>query len=98
LSINYVFFNLKYINSICQNLNLNKPFASLKNARGEEILEVLSVLLEQDEDAKATFDKLTDGKKRSLVYTIQRVKDIDRKVEMILEFLHKEREKIQRKK
>jgi len=63
------------------------------NPLGVEIPEVLSVLLEQDEDAKTIFDGLTDGSKRTLIYTIQRTKNIDKQVEMILEFLRKKAEK-----
>jgi len=68
------------------------------NPLGVEIPEVLSVLLAQDEDAKNIFDELTDGRKRTLIYTIIRTKNIDKQVEMALEFLQKEWEKIQRKK
>ncbi len=68
------------------------------NPLGVEIPEVLTVLLEQDEDAKNIFDQLTDGKKRSLIYTIMRTKNIDKQVETVLEFLEKEWEKIQKKK
>lgn len=68
------------------------------NPLGVEIPEVLSVLLAQDEDAKKIFDQLTDGRKRTLIYTIIRTKSIDKQVEMALEFLQKEWEKIQKKK
>ncbi|MEN0003578.1 MAG: YdeI/OmpD-associated family protein [Bacteroidota bacterium] len=60
------------------------------NPLGVAIPEVLSALLEQDEAAKTVFDRLTDGKKRSLIYSIQKVKDIDKQVDKILAFLEKE--------
>jgi len=69
-----------------------------QNPLGVEIPEVLSVLLAQDEDAKNIFDQLTDGRKRTLIYTIMRTKNIDIQVEMALEFLQTEWEKIQKKK
>jgi len=63
------------------------------NPLGVEIPEVLNVLLEQDEDAKTIFENMTDGRKRTLIYTILRTKNIDKQVEMTLEFLNKEAEK-----
>ena len=55
---------------------------------GVEVPEVLSVLLEQDENARAVYEKLTDGKKRTLIFSIRGVKNIDRQVEKIMEFLN----------
>ena len=56
--------------------------------------EVLIVFLEQDADSKAIFDKLTDGKKRSLIYSIVKLKDIDKQIRNITDFLVKERQKM----
>jgi len=50
--------------------------------------EVLLVLLEQDDWAKAAYGRLTDGKKRGLIYQVLKIKDIDRQVEHILAYLH----------
>ncbi|WP_346759138.1 YdeI/OmpD-associated family protein [Agaribacillus aureus] len=61
------------------------------NPLGVEEPEVLLVLLDQDIDAKKVYDQLTDGKKRSLIYTIRGVKDIDKQVQKILTFLNQER-------
>ncbi|WP_299049346.1 DUF1905 domain-containing protein [uncultured Polaribacter sp.] len=61
---------------------------------GVEMPEVLTVLLEQDEDSKAVFDKLTDGKKRSLIYSFIRLKDVDKQIRNIIDFLAKEKQKI----
>ncbi|NHF60185.1 YdeI/OmpD-associated family protein [Flavobacteriaceae bacterium TP-CH-4] len=63
---------------------------------GVEIPEVLSVLLEQDADSKEIFDKLTDGKKRSLIYSFIRTKDIDKQIKTIIDFLNKERLKMKK--
>ncbi|MGY5351130.1 DUF1905 domain-containing protein [Wenyingzhuangia sp. IMCC45533] len=41
---------------------------------GVEMPEVLTVFLEQDADSKVIFDKLTDGKKRSLIYSFVKLK------------------------
>ncbi|MGY3795133.1 YdeI/OmpD-associated family protein [uncultured Aquimarina sp.] len=61
---------------------------------GVEIPEVLSVLLEQDSEAKEIFDKITDGKKRSLIYSIVKIKNMDRQIKIITEFLAKEKAKL----
>lgn len=61
---------------------------------GVEIPEVLTVFLGQDLEAKAIFDRLTDGKKRSLIYSFAKIKDIDKQVKIIMDFLNKERHKM----
>ena len=67
------------------------------NPLGVKIPEALAVLLEQDEAAKAVFDKITDGKKRSLIYSIQKIKDIDKQVQKTLDFLEEEDRKLKKK-
>ncbi len=57
------------------------------NPLGVEIPEVLQILLADDKEVRATFDKLTDGKKRSLIYSTKNIKDIDLQVRKILTFL-----------
>lgn len=57
------------------------------NPLGVEVPEVLQVLLDQDPAAKAVYDTLTDGKKRSLIFSIQKVKNMDLQVQKILTFL-----------
>ena len=57
---------------------------------GVEMPEVLEALLSQDEELKLIFDKITDGKKRSLIYTILKIKDLDKQVQTTIEFLNKE--------
>ncbi len=61
---------------------------------GVEIPEVLTVFLDQDQESKATYDKLTDGKKRSLIYSFNKIKDIDKQVKIIMDFIDKERIKM----
>jgi len=57
------------------------------NPLGVEVPEVLQVLLDQDPAAKAVYDTLTEGKKRSLIFSIQKVKNMDLQVQKILTFL-----------
>ena len=81
---------------------LNKQLGEEVNCRidedpdqlGVDIPEVLTVFLEQDADSKAIFNKLTDGKKRSLIYSFVKLKDIDKQVRNIIDFLAKERQKM----
>jgi hypothetical protein len=65
---------------------------------GVEIPEVLEVLLAQDSDLKAIFEEISDGKKRSLIYAIQKIKDIDKQINDIVAFLNKEKMMLHKKK
>lgn len=58
------------------------------NPLGVEMPEVLEALLEQDEKAKATFETLTAGKKRSVIHSINKIKDIDKQVQKIIELMN----------
>ncbi|MEM6718883.1 MAG: YdeI/OmpD-associated family protein [Bacteroidota bacterium] len=63
---------------------------------GVEMPEVLTVFLAQDAEAKVIFDSLTDGKKRSLIYSFVKIKDIDKQVKTIITFLAKEKQKMKK--
>ncbi|MEL6652413.1 MAG: YdeI/OmpD-associated family protein [Bacteroidota bacterium] len=67
------------------------------NPLGVAVPEVLDVLLQQDPEAKQIYDQITDGKKRSLIYTIMKIKDIDKQIQTTLDFLQAEYRKIQQK-
>lgn len=54
---------------------------------GIEVPEVLSALLEQDEELKQVYDAMTDGKKRSLVFLIKDMKSVDLQVQKATRFL-----------
>ncbi|WP_297333213.1 YdeI/OmpD-associated family protein [Flavobacterium sp.] len=55
---------------------------------GVEIPEVLEALLAQDDEAKKRFDAFTPGKKRTLIYSIARIKDIDKQVQTAISILN----------
>ena len=57
------------------------------NQLGVPMPEVLEVLLAQDKELNMKFEKLTDGKKRSLIYYTTSVKDIDRQVQKAIALL-----------
>ncbi|MEM7110699.1 MAG: YdeI/OmpD-associated family protein [Bacteroidota bacterium] len=50
--------------------------------------EVLEALLAQDKELNSKFEKLTDGKKRSLIYYTTSVKDLDQQVQKAMAFLN----------
>ena len=68
------------------------------NPLGVDIPEVLEVFLAQDPDGEAIFNKLTDGRKRTLIFSVLRIKNVDKQVETILKFLQAEHEKQRAKK
>ena len=45
-----------------------------------EVTAVLQVFLSQDREAEQVFEQISDGKKRSLIYTIKPIMDIDKQV------------------
>lgn len=47
---------------------------------GVEMPEAFEELLAQEPEMKSRFDSLTDGKKRSLIHQLSRIRDIDRQV------------------
>jgi uncharacterized protein YdeI (YjbR/CyaY-like superfamily) len=59
--------------------------------------EVLKVLLAQDEVVERIWNKLTDGRKRTICHSTMRIKNIDLQVERALEFFEVEREKLVQK-
>ena len=57
------------------------------NPLGVEMPEVMQVLLDQDEHVKSKFEKLSMGKKRHIIHTIKKIKDIDKQVHKALELI-----------
>ena len=60
------------------------------NPLGVEEPEVLTVLLNQDSMAKEQYDQLTDEKKRSLIFSLLKTKNIDFQAHKILQFLEEQ--------
>ncbi len=61
------------------------------NPLGVEVPEVLSTLLMQDEGLKSIYEKISDGKKRTLIFALLKIKDIDKQVEKSIDFLTQEK-------
>ena len=92
----YVIVAGKYLEQLNKELGeeVNYRINEDPDQLGVDIPEVLTVFLEQDADSKAIFNKLTDGKKRSLIYSFVKLKDIDKQIRNIIDFLTKERQKM----
>lgn len=58
------------------------------NPLGVEIPEVLTALLDQDEDLKKKYDQFTMGKKRSVIHAMTRLKDMDKQISMALKIIN----------
>lgn len=54
---------------------------------GMPMPEELQEVLNQDPEGEAMFEKLTPGKKRSMMYFIGKIKDIDRRIHTALTFV-----------
>ena len=63
------------------------------NPLGAEIPEVIEAVLDEDEAARETFEKMTDGRKRTLIHMVNRIKNVDRQIEKIFAFLEEHRHK-----
>lgn len=85
----YVIVAGKYLKKLNKSLGQQVSYTIKEDPEqlGVDIPEVLIVLLEQDSNLKEIFDNLTDGKKRSLIYGIIRIKDIDKQIKLIIEYL-----------
>ena len=67
------------------------------NPLGVDVPEVLNVLLAQDGNLNEIHDKITDGKKRALIFSILKIKDIDKQIQGIMAFLAKEKQQLIKK-
>jgi hypothetical protein len=55
---------------------------------GHQVPESFRILLDQDSEGKKYFDQLTPGKKRSLIYLVGKVKNIESQLNKGLAILH----------
>ncbi|WP_394351668.1 YdeI/OmpD-associated family protein [Lunatibacter salilacus] len=58
------------------------------NPLGVDIPEVLEVLLEQDLKLKTVFESLTFGKKRSVIFSINKTKDIYKQIQKSIQIIN----------
>lgn len=60
------------------------------NPLGVDMPEVLEVLLEQDDELKTIFEKLSMGKKRHVIHSINKIKDIDKQINTAIKTIHEQ--------
>lgn len=58
------------------------------NPLGVDMPDVLEALLSQDDELNAKYDGFTDGKKRSVIHSMNTTKDIDRQVRIAIAMLN----------
>jgi uncharacterized protein YdeI (YjbR/CyaY-like superfamily) len=58
------------------------------NPLGVDMPEVLEAILEQDQEIKTIFDNLTLGKKRNVIHTIIKIKDIDKQIQRAIQLIN----------
>ena len=85
----FIILSTQNLRALDKNLGESVKFeiAEDPNPLGVEIPELLQVFLEEDQDAARIFDAMTDGKKRSLIHSIGKVKDLDKQINKIATFL-----------
>ena len=88
----YVYFSKREVKKLKITAGDDISFSVLEHPHplGVDVPEVLEIFLEQDEEAKAIYDSLTDGRKRTLVFMLIRMKDIDKQIDKIRQFLTEE--------
>ncbi len=59
---------------------LNFQLTEDPNPLGADMPEVLEAILDQDEILKASFESLTPGKKRSVIFGLNKIKDVDKQI------------------
>jgi hypothetical protein len=86
----FIIISTKNLKLIERQLGEIIPFELIEdpNPLGIDIPETLEVLLEQDIELKNKFDKLTDGKKRSIIVQISKIKDIDKQISRTIELIN----------
>lgn len=57
------------------------------NPLGVDMPEVLESLIEQDEELKAKFEKLTLGKQRSIIHQMNKIKNIDLQIKKTIDLI-----------
>lgn len=58
------------------------------NPLGVDIPETIESLLEQDDELKSKFQKLSLGKQRSIIFYVMKIKDIDRQIEKTIDLIY----------
>jgi hypothetical protein len=86
----YIILSGKNLNTIGKTLGESILFELNEdpNPLGVDMPEVLEVVLEQYEGLKSIFESLTLGKKRNVIHSINRIKDIDKKIQKTISIIN----------
>jgi hypothetical protein len=86
----FIIISTKNLKLIERQLGETIPFELIvdPNPLGIELPETVEILLEQDEELKNKYDKLTDGKKRSIIVQVNKIKDIDKQLSRTIELIN----------
>ncbi len=86
----FIIISTKNLKAIERQAGENIPFELIEdpNPLGINIPETIEILLEQDEELKEKFSKLTDGKKRSILVQTSKIKDIDKQIAKTIELIN----------
>ncbi len=86
----FIIISSKNLKLIDRQLGEIIPFELMEdpNPLGIDLPETFKILLEQDEELKNKFDVLTDGKKRSILVQISKIKDIDKQISRTIELIN----------
>lgn len=79
--------NLKVIDKHCGD-KIYFELTEDPNPLGVDMPEILEALLEQDKELKSVFDSLTLGKKRNVIHTINKIKDINKQIEKSIQIIN----------
>lgn len=86
----FIILGTKNLNAINKQLGNKISFELTEdpNPLGVNMPEVLEAILEQDEALKFTFESLTLGKKRNVIHSITKIKDIDKQIKKAVEIIN----------
>jgi Domain of unknown function (DUF1905) len=85
----FIILSGKNLKSIGKSLGEDLEFAIKEDPDplGVKVPEVLEALLEQDDAIRSVYNKLSMGKKRHVIHTVSRIKDIDKQVSAALKLI-----------
>ncbi len=85
----FIILSAKNLSAVGKTLGDNISFELREdpNPLGVEIPEVLEAILAQDEVMKAIFEGLTLGKRRGIIHSVNKIKDIDKQIQKTIQLI-----------
>jgi hypothetical protein len=86
----FIIISTKNFKLIERQLGESIPFELMEdpNPLGIDLPEIIEILLVQDNELKNKFNQLTDGKKRSIIVQISKIKDIEKQISKTIELIN----------